>query len=294
MQRKILVFGAGGQVGHTIMRRAGEVAIGFDHASVDIADTAAVSKALRMHTPLAIVNAAGYTAVDRAESDPETAFRVNRDGAMVLAVAARAANVPLVQVSTDYVFDGKKRMPYREDDPVGPLNVYGKSKAEGERVVRSAGPQHIILRTSWVFSPYGTNFVRTMLRLAVEREELNIVDDQTGCPTAAEDLADAILSVLAKANEPRFTGWGTYHYRGGNALTWHGFAKLMFGAAARYGQRMPRLVPVESAAFRGKAERPAYSVLSTTKIAEIFGIEPRPLSDSLGECLDVLLAQKVL
>jgi dTDP-4-dehydrorhamnose reductase len=294
MQRKILVFGAGGQVGRAIMRRASEAAIGFDRVSADIADAAAVSRAFRMHPALAAVNAAGYTAVDGAESEPEAALRINRDGAMVLAAAARAADLPLVQISTDYVFDGKKRAPYREDDPVGPLNVYGRSKEAGERMVRSACPQHIILRTSWVFSAYGTNFVRTMLRLATEREELKIVDDQTGSPTSADDLAGTILSVVARVTEPRFTAWGTYHYRGGSALTWCGFAKLIFEAAARHGRKMPRLVPVTSAAFKAKAERPAYSVLSMAKIAETFGIEPRPLSESLGECLDALLTQKVL
>ena len=292
MQRKILVFGANGQVGREIIRRAGDAATGFDRASVDISDAVAVRQAVGTYYPLAIVNAAGYTAVDQAETDIDAALRTNRDGAAVLAEAASSANVPVVQISTDYVFDGAKRTPYREDDPVAPLNVYGRSKEAGERQVRSICAQHLILRTSWVFSPYGTNFVRTMLRLGAERSEIRIVDDQTGCPTAAADLAGAILAVLAKAAEPGFAAWGTYHYRGGDILTWHGFAKLIFEQAARYGQPVPRLVPIETAAFPSKATRPAYSVLSTEKIARTFGISPRPLRDSLRECLAELLIQR--
>ena len=294
MQRKILVFGANGQVGREIMRRAGDAAAGFDRASVDISDAVAVKQAVLTHPPSAIVNVAGYTAVDQAETDIDAALRANRDGAAVLAEAAASANVPVVQISTDYVFDGAQRTPYREDDPVAPISAYGQSKEAGERRVRSACPRHLILRTSWVFSPYGTNFVRTMLRLGAERSELGVVDDQTGCPTAAADLAGAILAVLAKAAEPGFAAWGTYHYRGADILTWHGFAKLIFEQAARYGQPVPRLVPIETAAFPSRATRPAYSVLSTEKIAWTFGIRPRPLRDSLRECLDVLLVQKVL
>ena len=294
MQRKILVFGANGQLGREIMDRAGDAATGFDRASVDISDAAAVRQAVLEHPPSAIVNAAGYTAVDQAETEIDAALRTNRHGAAVLAEAGSSADVPFVQISTDYVFDGAKRTPYREDDPVAPLNVYGRSKAEGEQTVRAACPQHIILRTSWVFSPHGTNFVRTMLRLGAERPELSIVDDQTGCPTSAADLAGAILAILTKAGEPGSDAWGTYHYRGGDVVTWYGFAELIFEEAARYGHAVPRLVPAETGAYPSKAVRPAYSVLSTEKLARTFGIEPRPLRDSLRECLDALLGRKVL
>ena len=294
MQRRILVFGANGQVGCELIRQARDAAVGFDRASVDISDAAAVKRAIGEHPPSAIVNAAGYTAVDQAETDSDAALRANRDGAAVLAEAASSAKVPLVQISTDYVFDGAKRTPYREADPVAPLNVYGLSKEAGEQVVRSACTQHLILRTSWVFSPYGRNFVRAMLRLGAECAELQVVDDQTGCPTSAADLSSAILAVLAKSAEPGFDAWGTYHYRGGDILTWHGFAKLIFGQATRYGHAVPRLTPVDTASFPSKAKRPAYSVLCTDRFTHTFGIEPRPLRDSLGECLDVLLGQKVL
>ncbi len=292
MLGKILVFGANGQLGLEIMGQAGEAAAGFDRASVDIADAASVRRVVVEHPPSAIVNAAGYTAVDQAETEIDAAFSANCQGAAVLAEAASAAGVPFVHVSTDYVFDGAKRTPYREDDPVAPLNVYGRSKEEGEQAVRAACRQHIILRTSWVFSPYGTNFVRTMLRLGAERKELNIVDDQTGCPTSAADLAGAILTIVPKVSEPGFDAWGTYHYRGGDVVTWYGFAKLIFEEAARHGRAVPHLVPTETAAYPSKATRPAYSVLSMQKLASTFGIEPRPLRDSLRECLDVLLARR--
>ena len=219
MQRKLLVFGANGQVGREIASRARGLAVAFDRASVDICVEEAVRQAVRDHPPAAIVNAAAYTSVDKAESEPDEARRVNRDGAAVLAQAAASAGVPFVHLSTDYVFDGTKRTSYREDDPIAPLGAYGISKAEGEHAVKTICPRHVILRTAWVYSPYGTNFVGTMLRLAADRPELRIVDDQTGCPTAAADVADTIIAILAKANQPGFTAWGTYHYRGADIVT---------------------------------------------------------------------------
>jgi len=293
MRGKVLVFGAGGQLGRALLRQAGSAAIGLGHEAVDIADHAAVEQAIAEHAPAAIVNAAGYTAVDQAETDHAAAFRANCDGAGFLAGAAASAHLPLVHISTDYVFDGAKRTPYREDDPVAPLGVYGRSKEAGERLVREASPRHIILRTSWVYSPHGTNFVRTMLRLGEERPELRVVDDQTGCPTSAADLAGAILSILAASHAPGFDAWGTYHYCGKDAVTWLDFAGLIFAEAARHGCKTPRLAPITTAAFAAKAARPAYSVLSTETISRIFGIAPRPLGDSLRECLDELLGGEV-
>ena len=165
MQRKILVFGANGQVGRALVGDAPQLTAGLDRSIADICSEDDVRRAVRDHPPLAIVNAAAYTAVDKAEAEPEQALRVNRDGAALLAAAASAADVPFIHMSTDYVFDGTKRTPYREDDPIAPLGAYGLSKAEGERAVRGICAKHVILRTSWVYSPQGTNFVRTMLRL---------------------------------------------------------------------------------------------------------------------------------
>jgi len=289
MQRKILVFGANGQVGREIAAQARGLAVRFDRASVDICVEAAVRQAVRDHPPAAIVNAAAYTAVDKAETEADEALSVNRDGAAVLAQAAASAGVPFIHLSTDYVFDGTKRTPYREDDPVAPLGAYGLSKAEGERAVRSICPRHVILRTAWVYSPYGSNFVRTMLRLGADRPELQIVDDQTGCPTAAADIAATIVAIIAKANQPDFTAWGTYHYCGADIVTWYGFANLIFEAATAYGQKAPQLVPISTAAYPTAARRPAYSVLAMEKLETTFGVRPRPLRECLRECLDALL-----
>ena len=287
MGAKVFVFGATGQVGRALTARTGDVTLGFDHAAVDICDAAAVARVLRECPGAAVVNAAAYTAVDRAEIEPSEAMRVNRDGAANLARLASSARVPLIHISTDYVFDGSKQKPYRENDPIAPLSTYGLSKAESEDVVRRACPQHIILRTSWVYSPYGTNFVRTMLRLAADRSEIQIVDDQTGRPTAAADIADAIAAIVAATRQPNFTSWGTYHYCGRDIVTWFGFANIIFELAGRHGQRRPQLVPISTAAYPTAARRPAYSVLATDKIEKTFGIAPRRLRESLSDCLDV-------
>ncbi len=236
-----------------------------------------------------IVNAAGYTAVDRAESEKEQAFLVNRDGARILAETAAAAHLPLLHISTDYVFDGRATAPYVETDAVAPLGIYAQSKEAGERAVRAAAPRHVILRTAWVYSPSGTNFVRTMLRLGSERSELSIVDDQLGCPTAAADVADAITTILAAAQGPGFDAWGTYHCVGADAVTWYGFARAIFECAAPFGVKPPKLRPVTTADYPLPAPRPAYSVLSTAKLERAFGIRPRPMRDSLNACLARLL-----
>lgn len=293
MPRKILIFGAGGQLGRELVNLAGAAAIGLDRAAVDISDECAVRQAVRDHGPGAIVNAAGYTAVDRAETEPGEAFSVNRDGAGILAAAAAFAGIPCIHFSTDYVFDGTKRTPYREDDPIVPLGIYGASKAAGEDAVRSVCPRHIIVRTSWVYSPYGSNFVRTMLRLGAERPELGIVDDQIGCPTAAADLASATVAMLTEIDRPSFASWGTYHYRGGDIVTWYGFAGLIFDLAAARGQSTPRVIPIDTANYPTPAKRPAYSVLATDKLETTFGIHSRPLRTSLDECLDVLVGPQV-
>ena len=288
MQRKILVFGAKGQMGRAIISRAPGLALGFDRSAVDICAEDAVRQTVHDHPPAAIVNAAAYTAVDKAELEPDAALRVNRDGATILAEAAASAGVPFIHLSTDYVFDGTKRTPYREDDPIAPLGAYGISKAEGEHAVRTTSARHVILRTAWVYSPYGTNFVRTMLRLASERAELRVVDDQAGCPTAAADIASTIIAILERAKLPGFTGWGTYHFCGGDVVTWYSFATLIFEAAEMYGQKAPRLIPISTADYPTAASRPAYSVLAMDKLETTFDLKPRLLRQSLAECLDVL------
>jgi dTDP-4-dehydrorhamnose reductase len=205
------VFGGGGQVGCHLIELAsatGRDLVGLTHAEADICDADAVAAAIAKHSPTSIVNAAAYTAVDEAESEAMRAFAINRDGASVVAEAAAKADIPLIHLSTDYVFDGASRVPYREDDNVNPQGSYATSKEAGERAVRGSHDRHLILRTAWVYGPFGTNFVKTMLRLGAEREELRVVDDQTGCPTSTEDLAGAILTLAESLEGPGFSGWG--------------------------------------------------------------------------------------
>lgn len=287
----VLVLGAGGQVGRALTdlaARSGFAVAGPARGDVDICDGAAVVTAIRTHGAAAVVNAAAYTAVDRAESEEGEATRVNRDGAGAVARAAAEAGVPLVHISTDYVFDGTKRSPYRENDPVAPLGAYGRSKEAGERAVREAARQHVILRTAWVYSPHRANFVKTMLRLGAERDLLRVVDDQHGCPTAAADIATAIVGILGRAGNTGFDAWGTYHFVGADETTWYGFAQSIFETARAYGQTVPRLEPIPTEAYPTPAKRPAYSVLDTGKLQQAFGITPPPLTESLGACIATL------
>jgi dTDP-4-dehydrorhamnose reductase len=287
MTSRLLVFGGTGPVGRALIEEASGTpseAIGLSHDEANICDAAVVAEAIRSYAPTSVVNAAAYTAVDKAESEPDLACCVNRDGARVVAAASAAAEIPLIHLSTDYVFDGRSKVPYTETDHVAPLGVYGRSKEEGERAVRESAPKHVILRTSWIYSPYGTNFVRTMLRLGSEHAELQVVDDQTGCPTSASDIATAIVAITKKAEGENFDDWGTYHFAGPDSVTWYGFAQLIFEQAAK----TPKLSAISSAEYRSPAPRPAYSVLDTKKLGRTFGIRPRPLRESLAECLKTL------
>ena len=211
---KLLVAGAGGQVGHELRRLqwpAGYAVVALDRAGLDIAGHDAVFAAMARHSPDLVINAAAYTAVDKAESEPEAAQAGNCDGPANLAAACREAGVPLIHISTDYVFDGSKEGPYREDDPVKPLGAYGRTKEAGDRAVREALREHVIVRTAWVYSAHGHNFVKTMLRVGAERPVLRVVADQRGCPTSAADIAGALASIVERiaAGEE---SWGAYHF----------------------------------------------------------------------------------
>lgn len=289
-----MVFGGGGQVGCHLLEMAsatGHHLIGLTHSEADICDADAIAAAIAKHAPTSIVNAAAYTAVDKAESEGMRALAVNRDGASVVARAAAKVNIPLIHLSTDYVFDGLAHVPYQEDDQVNPQGSYATSKEAGERAVRADHEKHLILRTAWVYGPFGTNFVKTMLRLGAEREELRVVDDQTGRPTSTEDLAAAILTLVESIERPSFSGWGTYHYAGADTVTWYGFATMIFAEAARFGRKIPKVRPIATAEFPTAAPRPAYSVLDTAKLERTFGIKPRPLRTSLIATLERLLGQ---
>jgi dTDP-4-dehydrorhamnose reductase len=288
----ILVTGASGQLGSELLRRASRfhvTADGLSSKQLDISDARAVRSAVMNSGAGVIVNAAAYTAVDKAETETERAFAVNRDGTAHLAAACAEADIPFIHVSTDYVFDGSKATPYTEDDPVRPVSVYGASKEAGEQALRAAWPRHVILRTAWVHSAFGNNFVKTMLRLARERDSLRVVADQRGCPTAAGDLAEAILSIAGRISREGDIPWGTYHYCGAGSTTWHGFAEaIVHLAAPALGREVP-VIPIATADYPTPAKRPANSVLDCTKIRERLGIQPRPWRESLQEVIVELL-----
>lgn len=292
---RIFVAGARGQVGIELLSRGaarGFSMSGLDLPEIDITDAASVARALERETPDLIINAAAYTAVDKAESEPALAQAVNADGPKVLAEAAAAKGLPLFHISTDYVFDGNKQGPYLETDPVSPLGAYGRTKAAGDDRVRAALETHIILRTAWVYSAHGGNFVKTMLRLAGERDELTVVADQHGCPTAAGDIAEALLSIAARyfSRPDSLNGkWGTYHFCNGPATTWCGFAEAIMESAEQRGACSVPVRAITTADYPTPAARPANSVLDCTKIEETFGLTPRLWHTALNEVLDDLI-----
>jgi dTDP-4-dehydrorhamnose reductase len=288
---KVLVFGARGQVGRELCRAAwppGYAVVPLDRKAVDIIKSASVEAIVRRESPDLVINLAAYTAVDRAESEPETAWAANCEGAAHIAVACGENATPLIHLSTDYVFDGRKVGPYCEDDAVEPLGVYGRSKEAGERAVRAALSDHLILRTAWVFGAFGTNFVKTMLRLATERPALRVVADQRGCPTAAADIAAALIAI-ARQIENRKASWGTYHFAGDEAVSWHGFAEAIFDTAAPRLARRPRVEAITTDQYPTPARRPMNSVLDCRKIGNAFGIPCPPWRTALAGVIRELL-----
>lgn len=291
MTDPILVFGAGGQVGRELIELAaarGIPALGFDRAALDIADAAAVRRLLAGRPASLLVNAAAYTKVDKAESEPEAARRENVEGPAALAAAAAELGLPLLHLSTDYVFDGSKAGAYVESDPVAPLGVYGRTKLEGEEAVRRGTGRHVILRTAWVYGRHGNNFLKTMLRLAGERDELRVVSDQTGNPTATIDLAEAILAVAARAAHGE-AEWGTYHFAGTGTTSWHGFADAIVAAAAPLTGRRPAVVAIGTADYPTPARRPANSQLDSGAFARSFGYRAQDWRARVGEIVPALL-----
>jgi dTDP-4-dehydrorhamnose reductase len=279
----ILVIGRSGQVARALAQYPGVVTAGRPDA--DLANPETLAVALARHAPAAVVNAGAYTAVDAAEAERDGVFAINAAGAGHLARACARADVPLIHISTDYVFDGRATRPWREDDPVSPLSAYGASKAEGEREVRTAGGRHVILRTSWIYSETGRNFLTTMLRLGRERPELAIVDDQIGAPTYAADVAAAIARIIETAETGRDDIWGTYHFASAGSTTWFGFAAEIFAQAQALGRPVPKLKPITTAEYPTPARRPAYSVLDTARITRVFGIAPPDWREALGRCM---------
>jgi dTDP-4-dehydrorhamnose reductase len=298
---KILLTGASGQLGQELLprlqalgevTRVDQVIAGQDRLTLkqDLSDLNRLEILLNRLRPDLVVNAAAYTAVDRAEDDHVTAFRINADLPGSLARWAQRSGCLLVHYSTDYVFSGEARQPYREDDPTGPLNTYGESKRAGEWQIAASGCRHLLLRTSWVYSGHGNNFVLTMLRLARERRMLSIVSDQVGCPTWARNLSRVTTRMISAVREDggAVRRQGTWHYCDRDAVSWYDFAQAIFAAAQTAGllERLPELTAVPSSGFPQAAERPLYSVLDTSAIRRDFGIEPAALGPSLRACIE--------
>jgi dTDP-4-dehydrorhamnose reductase len=291
---RVLVVGRIGQIATELCARlpvAGHEVLALEPPELDITRPESVAAAMAAFRPEIVVNAAAYTAVDRAEDDAELAFAVNADGPGLLGEAAARAGIPVVHFSTDYVFDGSKGSPYTELDEPRPTGVYGASKLEGERRLLAANPRSIVLRTAWVCSAHGGNFVKTMLRLGAEREEVRVVADQHGAPSFADDLADAVVALLprlaaAPAGAPVF---GVFHLTGAPHTTWHGFAEAIFAGAAERGQRAPRLTAITTAEYPTRARRPADGRLDCGRGAAVLGIRSADWRAGLARCLDALL-----
>jgi dTDP-4-dehydrorhamnose reductase len=289
----ILVTGGTGQVARALGAAGGDAVRVVGRPTFDFDRPESIVTCVRETAPSLVVNAAAYTAVDAAEDDAEAAYRANRDGPGALARLCAAAGVPLIHISTDYVFDGAKGAPYVETDATAPTGVYGASKLAGEQDVLAAGGQAIVLRTSWVYAAEGKNFVRTMLRVGAERDRLRVVADQQGCPTAASDLADAILAIAARLRE----GWqdsygGVFHAAGSGATTWHGLAIATFEEAARFGANVPVVEAITTADYPTKAKRPADSRLDCGKLATVFGVRLPAWRGSLARTIDTVFARK--
>ena len=286
---RVLVTGAGGQVGADVARLLegkAEVAA-HTRATLDLEKPDDIRWCVREAKPDVIVNAAAYTAVDRAESDQQRAWTVNGVAPGILAEEAKRAGALLIHYSTDYVFDGALDRPYVETDATNPLSVYGRTKLEGEFAVAAAGGRHLILRTSWVYAPRGKNFMLTMLRFASERDELRVVDDQRGAPTSSLQLARATIELFDSAREHS----GIYHATASGVTTWFGFAGAIFdGRKRRLGEgfRIPAMVPITTADYPTPAKRPRNSVLSNAKLENVFGVRLGDWRDALDEALDAL------
>jgi len=287
---KLLIFGAGGQVG-TALRSAvwpsGVTITALTHAQADIGDAAAVAAAIDTSSCDVVINAGGYTAVDKAESEPAAALRINGEAPALIAAECVRRGAALIHMSTDYVFDGEKPAPYLESDPPAPLGVYGASKLAGERAVAERLERHIILRTSWVFSATGANFVKTMLRLAAAGRDIRVVQDQAGGPTPADDIAWAIAQIVARITAVP-VAWGTYHYCGTPAVSWYEFARVIFEVnGAMTGKQVP-VTPISTKDYPTAARRPANSRLDCAKIRGAFGMEQRPWRAGLESAIKSL------
>jgi dTDP-4-dehydrorhamnose reductase len=287
---RLLIAGWQGQVARALVEAApgchDVTACAVGRAALDICEAKSIERALAGISPTVVINSAAYTAVDKAETDVERAFALNRDGARLLAEAAAKRGIPIIHISTDYVFDGKKFDPYVEDDPTSPNTVFGRSKLEGEEAVRAANPKHIILRTSWVFSPGGRNFVKTMLAQASESARVRVVDDQRGSPTYAPHLVTIILELARLLSKPNAVApWGVYHAANSGTTTWRGFAEEVFKRSAALGGPVAEVDPIPSKDYPTPAPRPANSQLDCSKLERTFRMRMPSWQDGVADCV---------
>ncbi|MGD8975623.1 MAG: dTDP-4-dehydrorhamnose reductase [Desulfobacterales bacterium] len=289
---KILIFGGKGQLGYELVQQG----LALGHAvkapletQTNIVDIDEVKRTIDTHQPSLVINSAAYTAVDKAETEKKIAFAVNKTGAANLARCCAPAQIPLIQISTDYVFDGQKGAPYLETDPISPIGIYGRSKADGEAEIRSHLYKHIIIRTSWLYGVHGHNFVKTMLKLVREKELIQVVADQHGSPTSALDLAEAVLIICGQIENRRAINWGTFHYCGQGITTWHEFAeKILELSRLKDNVKTARIEPLSTAEYPTAATRPQFSALDCNRITHSFGIKPKPWRESLKRVIEII------
>jgi dTDP-4-dehydrorhamnose reductase len=290
--KAILVTGGNGQLGTELQRCSwpeGYEVVAIDVADLDLTDTAAILTKVAERPWAAVINGAAYTAVDKAESDVVTAWAVNAMAPAAFGQACATAGIPLLQVSTDYVFAGDKQGAWEVDDPVAPLGVYGASKLGGELAVRTSGARAVIVRTAWVVSAHGNNFVKTMLRVAATNPSLRVVEDQHGTPTSAADLAAALMQITRRLVEDDAAPTGTFHFSNAGPTTWAGFAREIFAQSAARGGVQAEVQGIPTSDYPTPARRPANSLLSHDAIRAAYGIEPRAWQDALGDILDELI-----
>lgn len=287
---KILIVGSGGQVGQALSSaQNSHQIIALSHRDLNLNDHKEVFKSVEKYNPDVLINAAAYTNVDKAEEEIDKAFAINRDAVQNLALVCSNFSIPLFHISTDYVFNGDKESSYTEEDAVCPINVYGQSKTEGEKAIRDNLDQYIILRTSWVFSATGNNFVKTMLKLGLDHNRLSIVNDQKGCPTSARSIAEVLLRLVEKYLKGHEMTWGTYHYVNKPATTWFDFAQKIFDISKSYNRSpKPLLLPISTSDYPTAAKRPKNSEMDCNKIKKSFNIKQSDWNNELKMVIKTL------
>lgn len=292
---KILVTGAKGQLGWELMQRSAKgpfTVTGVDLPQVDLCDKAQVNTTMAAAQPDLVINAAAYTNVDGAESDRDLCYQVNEAVPRRLARCCREAGIPLIHISTDFIFHAPRTTPWQAEDPASPMGVYAESKAAGEAAVQAELPEHLIVRTAWLYGIRGRNFIKTMLTLARDREEIGVVADQVGCPTFAGDLADTLLTMAERLQAGKTVAWGSYHFCGAGSTTWHGLAEAAIDLARKKKQlafKLQRIKALTTAEYPTPAVRPAYSVLDCTKIEKTLGITIAPWEHRLEAVMTDLI-----